>query len=130
KRAGPGDAPQRLREIAPPAPLRRGARTTCTAALLLYAAHQVGTACLAHLGLDGQVITEGVVQLERVELLGEADAVAHVQSRRQVAADHQGSLVGDVGLETHVFYAHARAELLREDRAALRQRRTARAAAA
>jgi len=57
--------------------------------LLVYRVHQVGAARLAYLGPDGPVVPERVAQLERIELLREADAVAHVQARRQVAAQHQ-----------------------------------------
>src|SRR6059058_5335270 len=97
-------------------------------ASLVDGVHEVGPARLAHFGLDGPVIAEGVAELQGVQLLGEADAVAHVQSRREISAEHQRGLVGDVGLEAHVLDADARAEVLAEDRGALRERRAARPA--
>ena len=53
--------------------------------------------------------------------LREADAVAHVKARREILAQHQRGFVGEVRLHAHIFDPHARAELLRENGAALRQ---------
>src|SRR5256886_7658172 len=67
--------------------IRRPPRSPLFPYTPLSRSHQVGAAGLARLGLHGPVIAEGVAQLERVELLGEADAVTHIQARRQVAAE-------------------------------------------
>ena len=48
---------------------------------------------------------EGVAQLQDVQLLGEADAVADVQTRREVAAEYQGGLVGEVRFDADVLDA-------------------------
>src|SRR5215472_11050622 len=90
---------------------RREARARKRAAsrrLLLYGVDEVRAVGGAELGLDGPVIAERVAQLEGVELLGEALAVAHVEARREVAAEDEGGLVREgVGLEAHVRDADA-----------------------
>src|ERR1700754_22254 len=69
--------------------------------LFLDRVDQVRAPGLGYLGFYGPAIGEGVTELQRVELLGEADAVTHVQAWREVFAEDQRSLIREVGLEAH-----------------------------
>jgi len=77
---------------------------------------------LADFGAQRPVITQGVTRLEGVQLLGEADTVAHVEARVEVAPEHHRGLVVDVRLEACVLDAERSAVLLREHRHALAER--------
>src|SRR5689334_19678470 len=84
---------------------------------------QVGAAFLAGLGLHGPAIAERVAHLDGVDGFGQGDAVAHVQARRQVLAQHQRGTDGAlahaavvVGLDADVGNAELRAELRGEQR--------------
>src|SRR5579872_2421185 len=83
--------------------------------------HEIGPTGLTHFRLHGPAVAEAVTQFEHVELLGECDAVAHVKSRREVSAQNERSLVGEIGLEADVFDPDAGTELLGKNGASLRQ---------
>ncbi len=63
------------------------------AALLADRVLEVGALRLAGLGLERPAIADGVAQLERVDGLGEADAITDVKLVREVAAEHQRRVV-------------------------------------
>src|SRR5690348_7734662 len=89
--------------------------------LLLHAEHQVRPPYLAGLGADRPMVAQAVAQANRVQLLRETDAVAHVQARREVLAEDERGLVVEIGLHADVGQADAGAELLSEDGATLSQ---------
>src|SRR5437764_545878 len=95
--------------------------------LLLNRVHQVRPARLPHFCFDRPPITEAVTEFEHVELLRERDAIADIQAWREVATQNERGLIGEVGFEAHILDTNMRAELLREDGAALGEELVARA---
>src|SRR3984957_6027421 len=93
---------------------------TATRSLFLNGVDEIGAAGLARFGLDSPAVAQGVAQLYRIQLLSEAHAIADVQARREIAAEDQRSIVGEVGLEPDVLDADLGTQLLRENGAALR----------
>src|SRR6478736_4651097 len=91
-------------------------RSSATTLLLADREHDIGTLLLAGLGAEGPAVADGVAQLDGVDGLGQADAVADVQPGRKVAAQHQRGLALHVRLDTDLA-----AEALPEDGTALRQ---------
>src|SRR6478609_4521402 len=103
-------------------------RSSATTLLLANREHDIGTLLLAGLGAEGPAVADGVAQLDGVDGLGQADAVADVQPGRKVAAQHQRSLALHVRLDADLVDAYLAAESLPEDGAALRQQVIARGA--
>src|SRR5579862_6424843 len=65
-------------------------------ALLLNRVHQIRPARLSHFRLDRPTIAKAVAELEHVQLLRQCDPVTDIQTRREVAAQHQRGFVGEV----------------------------------
>src|SRR6185312_2088932 len=65
--------------------------------------HEIGAAILSGLGLESPVIADRVAQFEGVDRFREADAVTHVEPRREVLTEHQGRVVVAAALDAHVL---------------------------
>ena len=63
---------------------------------------EVHAAILASFALDRPLVIDGVAQLQGIEGLREADAVAHVEARREIAPDYQLVLVIAACFDVHI----------------------------
>jgi hypothetical protein len=94
--------------------------------LLLDRIDQVGPTCLPYLGPYDPVIAEAVAEFERIELLREADPVAHIQAWREVSSKHERGVVREqVGLHADFLDTDVLAQFLGQNGPALHQGRVA-----